>query len=38
MGLACLLIFIFPFVEAPVGLAAVVVTAALVANRALRAA
>jgi uncharacterized iron-regulated membrane protein len=36
MGLACLLIFIFPFVEAPVGLAAVVVTAALVANRALR--
>jgi arabinofuranan 3-O-arabinosyltransferase len=38
MGLACLLIFVFPFVEAPVGLAAVVVTAALVANRALRAA
>jgi arabinofuranan 3-O-arabinosyltransferase len=37
MGLACLLIFIFPFVEAPVGLAAVIVTAALVANRALRA-
>jgi arabinofuranan 3-O-arabinosyltransferase len=38
MGLACLLIFVFPFVEAPVGLAAVVVTAALVANRALSAA
>jgi hypothetical protein len=36
MGLACLLIFVFPFVEAPVGLAAVVVTAALVANHALR--
>src|SRR6202034_4359897 len=38
MGLACLLIFVFPFVEAPIGRAAVVVTAALVANRALRAA
>ena len=36
MGLACLLIFIFPFVQAPVGLAAVVVTAVLVANRAVR--
>jgi hypothetical protein len=38
MGLACLLILIFPVVQAPVGFAAVVVTAALVANRALRAA
>lgn len=34
-GAACLLIFIFPFVKAPVGLAAVLVVAALVARRAL---
>jgi len=33
--LACLLILIFPFVKAPVGLAAVVVVAALIARRAL---
>jgi hypothetical protein len=34
MGLACLLILIFPLVQAPVGFAAVLVVAALVANRA----
>jgi hypothetical protein len=35
IGLACLLILIFPFVKAPVGFAAVVVVAALIARRAL---
>jgi hypothetical protein len=35
MGLACLLVLIFPFVVAPTGFAAVVVVAALVATRAL---
>jgi arabinofuranan 3-O-arabinosyltransferase len=35
IGLACLLILIFPFVKAPVGFAAVLVVAALVARRAL---
>ena len=35
MGLACLLIMIFPFVKAPVGLAAILVVAALIMNRAL---
>jgi hypothetical protein len=35
IGLACLLILIFPFVKAPVGLAAVLVVAALIARRAL---
>ena len=34
IGLACLLILIFPFVKAPVGFAAVLVVAALVARRA----
>jgi arabinofuranan 3-O-arabinosyltransferase len=35
MGLACLLILIFPFVEAPVGFAAVLVVAAMTIKRAL---
>ena len=35
IGLACLLILIFPFVDAPVGFAAVLVVAALVTRRAL---
>jgi len=35
IGVACLLILIFPFVKAPVGFAAVVLLAALVARRAL---
>ncbi len=35
IGLACLLILIFPFVDAPVGFAAVLVLAALIARRAL---
>jgi hypothetical protein len=35
IGLACLLILIFPFVKAPVGFAAVLVVAALVVRRAL---
>jgi hypothetical protein len=35
IGAACLLILIFPFVKAPVGFAAVLVVAALVARRAL---
>jgi arabinofuranan 3-O-arabinosyltransferase len=35
IGLACLLILIYPFVEAPVGFAAVLIVAALVARRAL---
>ncbi len=35
IGLACLLILIFPFVEAPVGFAAVLVVAALIVRRAL---
>lgn len=35
IGLACLLILIFPFVKAPVGFAAVAVVAALIARRAL---
>jgi hypothetical protein len=33
IGLACLLILIFPFVKAPVGFAAVLVVAALIARR-----
>ncbi len=37
IGLACLLILIFPFVKAPVGFAAVVVVAALIGRRALTA-
>ncbi len=35
IGLACLLVLIFPFVTAPVGFAAVLVVAALIARRAL---
>lgn len=35
IGLACLLILIFPFVTAPVGLPAVLIVAALIARRAL---
>jgi len=35
IGFACLLILIFPFVKAPVGFAAVLVVAALIARRAL---
>jgi hypothetical protein len=35
IGLACLLILIFPLVDAPVGFAAVLVVAALIARRAL---
>jgi arabinofuranan 3-O-arabinosyltransferase len=35
IGLACLLVLIFPFVKAPVGFAAVLVVAALIAHRAL---
>jgi Glycosyltransferase family 87 len=35
MGLACLLILIFPFVKAPVGFAAIFVVAALIIRRAL---
>jgi hypothetical protein len=35
IGVACLLILIFPFVKAPVGFAAVLVVAALIARRAL---
>jgi hypothetical protein len=35
IGLACLLILIFPFVTAPVGFAAVLVVAALIVRRAL---
>jgi Glycosyltransferase family 87 len=35
IGFACLLVLIFPFVKAPVGLAAVLVVAAMVARRAL---
>ena len=34
IGFACLLVLIFPFVKAPVGLAALLVTAALIARRA----
>ena len=34
IGLACLLVLIFPFVKAPVGFAAVLVVAALIACRA----
>jgi len=34
IGLACLLVLIFPFVKAPVGFAAVLVVAALIARRA----
>ena len=37
IGLACLLILIFPFVKAPVGFAAVLVVAALIGHRALSA-
>ncbi len=36
IGLACLLILVFPFVKAPVGFAAVIVVAILIARRALR--
>lgn len=35
IGLACLLVLIFPFVKAPVGLAAILIVAGLVARRAL---
>jgi arabinofuranan 3-O-arabinosyltransferase len=35
IGVACLLIFIFPFVKLPVGFAAILVIAALVARRAI---
>jgi hypothetical protein len=35
VGVACFLILIFPFVMAPVGFAAVVIVAALIARRAL---
>lgn len=35
IGLACLLVLIFPFVKAPVGFAAVLIVAALIARRAL---
>ena len=35
IGLACLLILIFPFVKAPVGFAGIVIVAALIARRAL---
>ncbi|HEY1748982.1 MAG TPA: glycosyltransferase family 87 protein [Xanthobacteraceae bacterium] len=35
IGIACLLIFIFPFVKLPVGFAAILVIAALVARRAI---
>jgi arabinofuranan 3-O-arabinosyltransferase len=35
IGVACLLILIFPFVKAPVGFAAILVVAALIARRAL---
>ena len=35
MGLACLLIVIFPFVKAPVGFASIVIVTALIARRAL---
>ena len=35
IGLGCLLILIFPFVKAPVGFAAVLAVAALIARRAL---
>ena len=35
MGIACLLILIFPFVKAPVGFAAVLVVAGLIARRVL---
>ena len=34
IGVACLLVLIFPFVNAPVGFAAVLVVAALVVRRA----
>ncbi len=37
IGIACLLILIFPFVKAPVGLAAVLVVAGLIARRAIAA-
>jgi hypothetical protein len=35
IGLVCLLILIFPFVKAPVGLAAALILAALIARHAL---
>jgi len=35
IGVACLLVLIFPFVKAPVGFAAVLIVAALIARRAL---
>ncbi|HSP48865.1 MAG TPA: hypothetical protein VLN61_01520 [Pseudolabrys sp.] len=35
IALACLLVLIFPFVKAPVGFAAVLLVAALIARRAL---
>jgi len=35
IGVACLMILIFPFVKAPVGLAAILVVAALISRRAL---
>jgi hypothetical protein len=36
IGLACLLVLIFPFVAAPVGFGAVLIAAALIGRRALR--
>jgi arabinofuranan 3-O-arabinosyltransferase len=35
IGLACLMVLVFPFVKAPVGLAAVLIVTALIARRAL---
>jgi hypothetical protein len=35
IGAACLLVLIFPFVKAPVGFAALLVAAALIARRAI---
>jgi hypothetical protein len=35
IGAACLLVLIFPFVKAPVGFAALLVVAALIARRAI---
>jgi energy-converting hydrogenase Eha subunit E len=35
IGVACLLILIFPFVKAPVGFVAALIVAALIARRAL---
>jgi arabinofuranan 3-O-arabinosyltransferase len=37
IGLACLLVLIFPFVDAPTGFAALLIVTALIARRALTA-